>query len=175
MATKESTQGKLKRNRPPRVHITYDVEIGDATQQKEIPFVLGVVGDYKGHSPNKTRLKDRKFVQIDRDNFDDVLRGMAPSLAMQVDNKLDETGDSKLSVSLQFNCIDDFSPENVARQVGPLRELLDTRTRLENLKNKAVGNDAFEEMLDEIARDPEQLRRIRQDQATADKTEGNKE
>jgi len=171
---KESTQKKLSRVRPPRVQITYDVQIGDAIEQKELPFVLGVTGDYSGHNTNQPRLKDRKFVQVDRDNIDDVMKGMAPSLAMRVDNKLDPASESKLSVELQFKQIDDFEPQNVARQVEPLNQLLELRTRLDNLKNKMIGNDRLEELLDEVVRDTEQLRRISQDQV-AEKTEGNKE
>ena len=161
-----STQHKLSRVRPPRVQITYDVEIGDAKETKELPFVLGVLGDYSGHTKLSTKLKERKFVNIDRDNFDDVLKGMTPSLAMRVDNKLEEASDSKLSVELKFDRLEDFEPQNVARQVGPLKQLLELRTRLDNLKNKMIGNDRLEELLDEVVRDTEQLQRIVQDQAT---------
>jgi type VI secretion system protein ImpB len=171
---KESTQKKLSRVRPPRVQITYDVQIGDAIEQKELPFVLGVTGDYAGHNTKQPRLKDRKFVQVDRDNIDDVMKGMAPSLQMRVDNKLDAASESKLSVELQFKQLEDFEPQSVARQVGPLNQLLELRTRLDNLKNKMIGNDKFEELLDDVVRDTEQLRRISQDQA-AEQAEGNKE
>jgi len=163
---KDSIQKKLSRVRPPRVQITYDVEIGGAIEQKELPFVLGVTGDYAGHNTNQPKLKERKFVQVDRDNIDDVMKGIAPSLAMRVDNKLDPASDSKLSVELSFKQIEDFEPQNVARQVGPLKQLLELRTRLDNLKNKMIGNDRLEELLDEVVRDTEQLQRIVQDQAT---------
>jgi type VI secretion system protein ImpB len=159
---KESTQKKLSRVRPPRVQITYDVEIGDAIENKELPFVLGVLGDYTGHSkePQK-KLKERKFVQIDRDNFDDVLKGMAPRLAMKVDNKLKEDG-TQMSVELNFESLADFEPQNVVNQVEPLKQLLDARKRLADLRNKVVGNDKLEELLDEVLRDTEKLNKISQ-------------
>jgi len=170
---KESTQQKLSRVRPPRVQITYDVQIGDAIETKELPFVLGVLGEYSGHNKELPKLKDRKFVQVDRDNLNDVLKGMAPSLAMRVDNKLEEGSDSKLSVELEFKQLEDFEPQNVVKQVKPLNELLELRRRLSDLKNKMIGNDRLEELLDDIVRDTEQLRQISQDQAS--KTEGDKE
>lgn len=158
--SKESTQKKLSRVRPPRVQITYDVEIGDAIENKELPFVLGVLGDYTGHSKEPLRkLKERKFVQIDRDNFDDVLKGMAPRLAMKVDNKL-KNDDSQLSVELNFESLADFEPQNVVNQVEPLKKLLDARKRLADLRNKVVGNDKLEELLDEVLRDTEKLNQI---------------
>ncbi|AZN35335.1 type VI secretion system contractile sheath small subunit [Iodobacter ciconiae] len=157
---KESTQKKLSRVRPPRVQITYDVEVGDAIENKELPFVLGVVGDYTGNTP-QVKLKERKFIQIDRDNFDDVLKGMAPSLAMKVDNKLKDD-DSQMSVSLQFESLADFEPQNVVNQVEPLKKLLDARRRLSDLRNKVVGNDKLEELLDEVVRDTEKLHQISQ-------------
>lgn len=160
--SKESTQKKLSRVRPPRVQITYDVEIGDAIENKELPFVLGVLGDYAGHSkePQK-KLKERKFVQIDRDNFDDVLKGMAPRLAMKVENKLKDDG-TQMSVELNFESLADFEPQNVVNQVEPLKKLLDARKRLADLRNKVVGNDKLEELLDEVLRDTEKLNQISQ-------------
>ncbi|WP_019102817.1 type VI secretion system contractile sheath small subunit, partial [Chromobacterium haemolyticum] len=113
---KESTQKKLSRVRPPRVQITYDVEIGDAIETKELPFVLGVLGDYSGHSKEPLpKMKERKFVQIDRDNFDEVLKGMAPRLAIKVDNKLKDDG-SQLAMELNFEELADFEPQNVVGQ-----------------------------------------------------------
>src|SRR5215467_935720 len=120
---RESTQRTLDRVRSPRVHITYDVEIGDAIELKELPFVLGVMADLSGKPDEPLpRLRDRKFVEIDRDNFDDVMRGMKPRLAFQADNKL-TNDDTKMAVDLRFNGIEDFEPEQVARQVDPLRKL----------------------------------------------------
>jgi type VI secretion system protein ImpB len=162
---KESTQQKLSRVRPPRVQITYDVEIGDAIEKKELPFVLGVLGDYSGHNKEQPRLKERKFVAIDRDNFDDVMKGMAPALRMQVDNKLDEASDTKLSVSLDFSRLEDFEPQNVVRQVEPLKKLQEERARLSDLKNKMLGNDKLAELLDDVVRDSGQMGRISKDKS----------
>ncbi|MBM2885254.1 type VI secretion system contractile sheath small subunit [Chromobacterium amazonense] len=159
---KESTQKKLSRVRPPRVQITYDVEIGDAIETKELPFVLGVLGDYSGHSKEPLpKMKERKFVQIDRDNFDEVLKGMAPRLAMKVDNALKDDG-SQLGVELNFESLSDFEPQNVVRQIDPLNQLLEARSRLADLRNKLSGNDKLEELLDEVVRDTEKLRQIGQ-------------
>lgn len=157
---KESTQKKLSRVRPPRVQITYDVEIGDAIETKELPFVLGVLGDYSG-SPKVPlpKLKERKFVDIDRDNFDDVLKGVAPRLAFRVENKLKDDG-TQMGMELNFSKLEDFEPQNVVNQVEPLKRLLEVRTRLSDLKNKISGNDKFEELLDEIMRDTEKLKKI---------------
>src|SRR5207253_846949 len=123
---KESTQHKLDRVRPPRVHITYDVEVGDAIEMKELPFVAGVLADLSG-KPDESlpRLRDRKFVDIDRDNFDAVMKGMKPRLAFKVENKL-TNDDTKMAVEVRFNSIEDFEPEQVANQVEPLRKLLET-------------------------------------------------
>ncbi len=159
---KESTQQKLSRVRPPRVQITYDVEIGDAIETKELPFVLGVLGDYSGQPKTELpKLKERKFVAIDRDNFDEALKGMAPRLALQVDNTL-KGDDSRLSVELNFNKLEDFEPQRIVAQVDPLRQLLEIRTRLSDLRNKIIGNDKLEELLDEIVRDTDKLEAIQQ-------------
>ncbi len=157
---KESTQKKLSRVRPPRVQITYDVEIGDAIETKELPFVLGVLGDYSGNpTAPLPKLKERKFVDIDRDNFDDVLKGVAPRLAFRVENKLKNDG-TQMGMELNFSKLEDFEPQNVVNQIEPLKRLLEVRTRLSDLKNKISGNDKFEELLDEIMRDTEKLKKI---------------
>lgn len=158
--SKESTQKKLSRVRPPRVQITYDVEIGDAIETKELPFVLGVLGDYSGNPKEPLpKLKDRKFVEIDRDNFDDVLKGVAPRLLLQVDNELQKDG-SRLGVELNFSKLEDFEPANIVKQIEPLKKLLEARTRLSDLRNKITGNDKLEELLDEVVRDTEKLKMI---------------
>jgi type VI secretion system protein ImpB len=158
---RESTQKKLTRDRPPRVQIMYDVEVGDTAELKELPFVLGVLGDYSGHRELQERLKERKFVQVDQETFDDVLAGMAPRLALQVENRL---GDSRqlLPVELDFARLEDFEPMRVVNQVQPLRQLLELRTRLADLRNKMSGNEKLEELLDGIVRDTEQLQRLAQ-------------
>ncbi len=151
MPRKESTQKKLDRVRKPRVQITYDVEINGAMEMKELPFVMGVMGDFSGDPENPLPpMKERKFVAIDRDNFDSILAGMSPRLAFRVDDKLSGDENQQLNVELRFNSMEDFSPENVVKQVEPLRQLLDTREKLKNLLNKMEGNDKLEEMLDEI-------------------------
>lgn len=157
---KESTQKKLSRVRPPRVQITYDVEVGDAIETKELPFVLGVLGDYSGHPKAALpKLKERKFVDIDRDNFDDVLKGVSPRLQLRVDNQLKQDK-SDLGVDLTFEKMEDFEPQRVVSQVEPLRKMLEIRTRLSDLRNKITGNDRLEELLDDIVRDSEKLREI---------------
>ena len=150
MPPSESTQHKLDRIRSPRVHITYDVEIGGAIQLKELPFVVGVLADLSGKPDEPLpRLKDRNFVEIDRDNFNKVLAGMKPRLAFQVDNTLQNDG-SKMNVELRFGDINDFEPEQVVKQIEPLRKLLEARERLSNLKNKMDGNDKLEQLLQDV-------------------------
>src|SRR3954469_7467823 len=137
-----SMQHKLDRVRRPRVQITYDVETNGAMQKTELPFVIGVMADLSGQPKEALRpLKDRKFTNIDRDNFNDVMEKSAPRVAMKVDNKLTGEGDSKLAVELNFKNMDDFDPANVARQIGPLNELLEMRQRLTQLMSKMEGND----------------------------------
>jgi type VI secretion system protein ImpB len=146
---KQSTQHKLDRVRAPRVQITYDVETGGAIELKELPFVIGVLGDLTGQ-PEKplAKMKDRKFVEINPDNFDSVLEGMKPHLAFSVENKLSEEAEApNLKVDLRFQKMEDFDPQNIARQVKPLRELLELRTRLADLRGSMQGNDVLEELL----------------------------
>jgi len=145
----ESVFDKKKRIRPPRVNITYEVELGGAMVMKELPFVVGIVSDLSGN-PKKSlgRLKDRKFVEIDRDNFDDVLSSMSPRVQMRVDNTL--TGEGELSVELEFNKLSDFEPESIVNQVAPLKKLLEVRGKLKDLQSRAEGNDRLEEMLNAV-------------------------
>jgi type VI secretion system protein ImpB len=159
----ESLQHKLDRVRRPRVHLTYDVEIGGAIQQKEIPFVLGVLSDLSGKPDAPLpRLKDRKFVEIDRDNFNKVLSGVKPRLAYQVDNALQDDG-SKINVELRFGHIQDFEPEQVVRQVEPLRKLLEARDRLSNLLSKMDGNDSLEQLLQDVVNNTDALKQLSQE------------
>lgn len=153
MPRDESLQHKLDRVRKPRVQITYDVQVGDAQVLKELPFVLGVMADLAGQPDEPLpQLKDRKFVEINRDNFDKVLSGMKPRLAMQVPNALEKDG-SKIGVELNFRSIEDFEPENVVRKVEPLRKLLEARERLSELKTKIVSNDRLNNKLQEMIQD----------------------
>ena len=160
MPKKESTQHKLDRVRAPRVQITYDLEVGGAIQLKELPFVVGVLADLSGKpSEPLPRLKDRKFVNIDRDNFNQVLAGMKPRLAYKVDNRLTDD-DTKLGVELNFKSLDDFEPENVVNQVEPLRKLLEARRRLSDLVHKLDGNDKLDEALQSVVASSENLKKV---------------
>jgi type VI secretion system protein ImpB len=162
---RESTQQKLSRVRPPRVHITYDVEVGDAIQLKEIPFVVGVLADLSGKPEEPLpRLRDRKFVEIDRDNFDAVLAGMKPRLTYRVDNKL-SNDDSKVGVELRFNNMEDFEPEKVVNQVEPLRKLVEARKKLSDLLSKMDGNDRLVELMDEIIKNTDALQKLSKESA----------
>jgi type VI secretion system protein ImpB len=157
---RESTQHKLDRVRSPRVHITYDVEVGGAIQLKELPFVVGVLGDFSGKPDQPLpRLKDRKFVSIDRDNFDQVLSGMKPRLAYKVDNKLTDE-DTRLGVELQFKSLQDFEPEQVVNQVDPLRKLLEARRRLSDLVHKIDGNDKLDDLLQSVLGNTDTLKKV---------------
>jgi len=168
MAKKDSVQQKLSRVRPPRVHLTYDVEIGDAIEQKEIPFVVGVVGDFSGTPETPiAKIKDAKFVNVDGDNFDDVMKGMTPRAVYRVPNKMSADG-GEFAVELKFNSIDDFRPEAVMQQVEPLKKLLEARTKLSDLRNKLAGNDKLEDILQDVLTSTEKM-------AVVTKESGNQE
>jgi type VI secretion system protein ImpB len=160
---RESTQHKLDRVRSPRVHITYDVETGGAIELKELPFVVGVLGDFTGQPTEPLpKLKERKFVEVNPDNFDSVLEGMKPHLAFSVENKLSDEPDApNLKINLNFKSMDDFEPENVARQVPPLKQLLDLRQRLSDLRGSLQGNDKLEELLLEAVGNTEKLDKLK--------------
>jgi type VI secretion system protein ImpB len=169
MSKSTSVQKKLQKIRPPRVQMTYDVEIGDAIENKELPFVMGVVGDFGGNSEvEQKRLKERKFVNIDRDNFDEVLKGVEPRANFRVKNELGEDG-GEFAVDLKFKSMEDFRPEAVVQQVEPLRKLLEARTKLADLRNKLAGNDKLEDILNDVLHSTEKLAEI--SQHTADKKE----
>ncbi|PYS89273.1 MAG: type VI secretion system contractile sheath small subunit [Acidobacteria bacterium] len=150
MPKKESLQHKIDRVRPPRVQITYDVEVGGAIELKELPFVIGVMGDFTGKPEEPLpAFKNRKFVEIDPDNFNQVMAGMKPRLAFTVDNKLQDDG-SKMGVELKFNDIEDFEPDNIVKQVEPLRKLVEARQKLADLRSKMDGNEKLESFLEEV-------------------------
>lgn len=155
----ESKQHWLDRNRPPRVQITYDVEKGNAVEKKEIPFVVGVMSDLSGQAQVPTKLKDRKFVEIDNDNFNDVLAGAKPEVSCLVDNKL--TGEGKLKVSLTFTHINDFRPEQIVNRVEPLRKLLEARQKLNDLLAKLEGNEELSAALQQVIKNTEALQKIK--------------
>jgi type VI secretion system protein ImpB len=171
---RESTQQKLSRVRAPRVQITYDVEVGNAIEMKELPFVMGVLGDLTGQPETPlAALKDRKFVEINPDNFDNVLKGMAPHLKYSVENKLStDSNAGQIGVDIHFEKFDDFSPANVAQQVGPIKDLLDLRTRLSNLRGSLQGNDQLDQALFDAVSKTEQLNKLRGE--IAGKDEGDK-
>ena len=160
---KQSTQHKLDRVRPPRVQITYDVEVGGAIELKELPFVLGVLGDFTGQPTEPLpRLKDRKFIEVTPDNFDAALGSMRPHLAFTVENKLSEDVDAaKLGVDLNFKSMDDFEPDRVAQQVAPLKALLDLREQLADLRGSLQGNDKLDELLNQAVSNTEKLAKLK--------------
>src|SRR6201987_5703410 len=160
---RQSAQHKLDRVRAPRVQITYDVEVGGAIEIKELPFVVGVLGDFTGQPTEPLpKLKERKFIEVNPDNFDSVLEGMKPHLAFSVENKLSDEPDApNLKVDLNFKSMDDFEPENVARQVKPLKELLDLRTRLSDLRGSLQGNDKLEEALLDAVGNTDKLAKLK--------------
>jgi type VI secretion system protein ImpB len=170
----ESLQHKLDRVRSPRVHITYDVETGGAIEKKELPFVMGVFGDFTGMPEEPlARLKDRKFVEVNPDNFDSVLAAMKPHLNFSVENKLAEDPDAgQLKVDLRFRALEDFEPTQVARQVKPLKELLDLRTKLSDLRGSLQGNDKLDELLQDALRSTEKLEKLK-GEISAEKEAGN--
>ncbi len=156
----ESVHEKLKRVRKPRVHITYDVETEGAMVEKELPFVVGVVGDFSGNPTEKLKpLKDRKFIQIDRDNFNDVMKRMTPGLNLRVENTIADDG-TEMAVQLKFDSLDDFEPANVAKQVEPLRKLLETRDKLRDLLTKVDLSEDLEGVLEQVLKDTDELKKL---------------
>jgi type VI secretion system protein ImpB len=175
MAGKESIQKKLTRVRPPRVQISYDVQVGDAIQLKELPFVMGVFGDFTGQPIEPLEpMKKRRFVDVTPENFDSVLESMKPHLAFSVDNKLSDDPDSKLKVDLQFKTLEDFEPEQVARQIKPLRELLDLRTKLSDLRGTLQTNEKLDELLMDAVTNTGKLDKLRPEVMGTEKEGGSK-
>jgi type VI secretion system protein ImpB len=167
----KSIHDKLKRVRPPRVHITYDVETEGAVVQKDLPFVVGVLGDFSGDPTEALKpLKDRKFVQIDRDNFNDVMSRMTPGLNLKVENTLKGDG-SEMGVQLKFKSLDDFAPANVVKQVEPLRKLLETRDKLRDLLAKVDRSEDLENILEQVLENTDQLKKLSDELGTGKKEE----
>lgn len=155
-----SIHDKLNRVRKPRVHITYDVETEGAEVQRELPFVVGVMGDFSGDPTAPLRsLGDRKFIQIDRDNFNDVMAGMTPGLKLKVDNTLAGDG-SQLAVDLKFNAIEDFEPARVAQQVPALKAMLETRAKLRDLMSKVDRSEELEGLLEQVLKNETDLKSL---------------
>jgi type VI secretion system protein ImpB len=156
----ESVHDKLQRVRKPRVHITYQVETEGAVVQKELPFIVGVLGDFSGNPTQPLKpFKDRKFIQIDRDNFNDVMARMTPGLNFRVENTLANDG-SELAVSLAFRSLEDFQPARIAEQVPPLRKLLETRDKLRDLLAKIDRSEDLEGLLDRVLQSTEDLKNL---------------
>jgi type VI secretion system protein ImpB len=166
-----SVHDKLGRVRKPRVHISYEVETEGATVERELPFVIGVLGDFAGDPSEPLRpLAERKFVQIDRDNFNDVMARIAPGLNLKVDNTLADDG-SQMTVSLKFRSMEDFEPQNVAQQVPALKALLETRAKLRDLMSKADRSEELEQLLEQVLQDEKKLKEL-SSQLGLDKQEG---
>ena len=155
-----SIHSKLDRVRKPRVHITYDVETEGAAIVRELPFVMGVMGDFSGDPTAPLQsMTDRKFVQIDRDNFNDVMSRMNPGLKLKVDNKLSEEG-GQMAVDLKFNAIEDFEPARVAQQVPALRALMETRAKLRDLMSKVDRSEELEGLLEKVLQNENELKTL---------------
>src|SRR5438128_2354250 len=156
----KSIHDKLERVRKPRVHITYQVETEGAELEKELPFVVGVLGDFSGNPTEPLKpLKDRKFIQIDRDNFNDVMARMTPGLNIKVENTLKGDG-SEMAVGLKFRSIEDFDPGRVVQQVEPLRQLQETREKLRDLLTKVDRSEDLEAVLEKVLQNTEELKKL---------------
>ena len=168
----ESIHNKLKRVRKPRVHITYDVETNGAEVKKELPFVVGVMGDYSGdNAASRKALKERKFVQIDRDNFNDAMTKVNPKLELQVENTLAGDG-SKMGVNLDFKNMDSFSPEAIVDQVEPLKQLLEARNKLRDLLSKADRSEELEKVLEDILKNADNVTNISKELGVGEEDQG---
>jgi len=164
----ESTQKKLGRIRPPRVQITYDVEIGGAIVMKQLPYVVGILADLSGKPVEALpKLKDRKFVYIDRDNFNDIMASAQPRLAFQVQNRLTDD-DAKFNLELKFSHLDDFEPVNIIKQVSALRKLFEARGRLTDLLTKLDGNDELDAILQDVVANTDALQSLKPAEGAAD-------
>jgi len=156
----DSIHNKLQRVRKPRVHLSYEVETNGVTQQRELPFVVGVMGDYSGDNVDARKpLRDRKFVNVDQDNLNETMAKMAPSLTLKVDNFIADDG-SEMALDLQFRSMEDFEPQNLVTQIEPLSRLLDARNKLRDLLSKADRSDKLEAVLEDILKDTDSLQNL---------------
>jgi type VI secretion system protein ImpB len=159
----ESIHKKLERVRKPRVHITYEVETEGAMVERELPFVAGVLGDFSGDPTEPLKpLKDRKFIQIDRDNFNDVMARLTPGLNLKVDNTLQDDG-SQMAVDLKFRSMEDFEPGAIVNQVPALKKLMDTRNQLRDLMTKVDRSDQLEKVLERVLQSTDDLKKMGND------------
>ncbi len=166
-----SVHSKLNRVRKPRVHITYEVETDGAQIVRELPFVVGVMGDFSGDPTQPLRpMTDRKFTQIDRDNFNDIMARMNPGLNIKVDNTLADDG-SEMALNLKFSSMDDFDPARVVEQVPALKSLLETRNKLRDLMSKADRSDELEGLLEKVLQNNDELKAL-SSELGLDKKEG---
>jgi len=155
-----SIHDKLERVRKPRVHITYQVETEGAQVEKELPFVVGVLGDFSGNPTEPLKpLKDRKFIQIDRDNFNDVMARMTPGVNLKVDNTLKGDG-SQMAVNLKFSHMDDFTPGKILEQVEPLKKMMETRNKIRDLLSKADRSEDLEAVLEKVLQNPDSIKQL---------------
>ncbi|WP_211864512.1 type VI secretion system contractile sheath small subunit [Neoroseomonas soli] len=155
-----SVHDKLARVRKPRVHITYEVETEGAQIERELPFVVGIMGDFAGDPTEPLKpLAERKFVQIDRDNFNDVMARIQPGLNIKVDNTLAGDG-SQMAVNLKFRSLEDFEPAKVAEQVPALKAMLETRAKLRDLMSKVDRSDELEQLLEQVLQDKDKLDKL---------------
>jgi type VI secretion system protein ImpB len=166
-----SVHDKLNRVRKPRVHITYEVETEGAQVQRELPFVVGVMGDFSGDPTQPLRpMGERKFIQIDRDNFNDVMARMTPGVKLKVDNTLAGDG-SQMAVDLKFNSMDDFEPAKIVEQVPALKALMETRNKLRDLMSKVDRSEDLENLLEQVLKNEDELKTL-SGQLGLDKKEG---
>ena len=150
---KESSQKFIARNRAPRVQIEYDVEVYGAEKSVQLPFVMGVLADLTGQSADPLApVSDRKFLEIDVDNFDERLKSMKPRVAVQVPNTL--TGEGNMAVDMTFESMDDFTPGAIARKIGSLNQLLEARNQLSNLMTYMDGKTGAEELIAKLLAEP---------------------
>ena len=154
-----SVHEQLETNRKPRVHIKYEVETEEGCIEKELPFVIGVMGDFTGNSPGKPLkpLSERKFIQVDRDNFDTVMQRLSPGVRLRVENTL-AADESETVVNLQFNSLEDFEPTNIVAQVPQLKKLMNSRNKLHELLSKAERSCELEDILENLLQDSSQLK-----------------
>ncbi|MBU6499543.1 MAG: type VI secretion system contractile sheath small subunit [Rhodospirillales bacterium] len=155
-----SIHDKLNRVRKPRVHITYEVETEGAEVVRELPFVVGVMGDFSGDPTAPLRpMAERKFIQIDRDNFNDVMARMTPGVKMKVDNTLADDG-TQMAVELKLNSMDDFEPARIAEQVPALKALMETRNKLRDLMSKVDRSEELENLLEQVLKNEDELKNL---------------
>lgn len=155
-----SVHDKLNRVRKPRVHITYEVETEGAQVERELPFVVGVMGDFSGDPTQPLRpMSERKFIQIDRDNFNDVMARMTPGVKLKVDNTLAGDG-SQMAIELKFNSMDDFEPAKVVEQVPALKALMETRNKLRDLMSKVDRSEDLENLLEQVLKNEDELKSL---------------